>query len=43
MNQNTIDPVARSLGHGVSRRTVLNRFDVILTALVVVSSPRRGD
>ena len=43
MNQNTIDPRTRSLGHGVSRRTVLNRADVILTALVAVSSPQRGD
>ena len=38
MNQNTIDPVARSLGHGVSPVcTVLNRSDVILTALAAVS------
>ncbi|MDF3042686.1 MAG: hypothetical protein K0Q71_5392 [Thermomicrobiales bacterium] len=43
MNHNTIDPRTRSLAHGVSRRTVLNRFDVNLTALVVVSSPHRRD
>ena len=43
MNHNTIDPRTRSLGHGVSRRTVLNRFDVIPTALEAVSSPWRGD
>ena len=43
MNQHTIDPGTRSLGHGVSRRTVLNRFDVILTALEAVSEPPRGD
>ncbi len=43
MNHNTIDPRTRSLGHGGSRRTVLNRFDVIPTALEAVSSPHRGD
>jgi hypothetical protein len=37
MNPNTIDSGTRSLGHGVSRRTVLNRCDVIPTALEAVS------